>query len=100
MENVIAYWGKRFLLLLIVCNQSVIASAQLSAIDALKTIMIDGSDMPYLVGRPIEQFSLAAIIDGEMEPIPYQIDEYNIGGAVYLLIRIGYGQPPNVTLIL
>ncbi len=83
MENVIAYWGKRFLLLLIVCNQSAIASAQLSVIDALKTIMIDGSDMPYLVGRPIEQFSLAAIIDGEMEPIPYQIDEYNIGGAVY-----------------
>lgn len=56
---------------------------QLSAIDALKTIMIDGADLPNTAGQPIAQFSLAAVIDGLMEPIPFQIDEYNEGGAVY-----------------
>jgi len=55
----------------------------LSSIDAFKTIMIDGMELPNAVGKPIKEFSLAAIIDGDMEPIPFQIDEYNEGGAVY-----------------
>lgn len=84
MHNVILVWRKHlFLLLLIVVNPSVFANAPLNALDAFKTIMIDGSDIGDVVGRPIAEFSLAAIIDGEMEPIPFQVDEYNIGGAVY-----------------
>jgi len=39
--------------------------------------MIDGSELPHAVGYPIKEFSLAAVIDDEMEPIPFQIDEYN-----------------------
>ncbi len=55
----------------------------LPQIDAFKTIMIDGMELPNAVGKPIKRFSLSAIIDGDMEPIPFQIDEYNEGGAVY-----------------
>lgn len=64
-------------------SQHVFSIQPLSDIDAFKTIMIDGFELPNAVGYPIEEFSLAAIIDGEMEPIPFQIDEYNEGGAVY-----------------
>ncbi|HCB39440.1 MAG TPA: hypothetical protein DEP79_07100 [Gammaproteobacteria bacterium] len=55
----------------------------LHPIDAFKIITIEGEDAPGLVGMPLEQLSLAAMIDGVLEPIPYQIDQYNIGGAVY-----------------
>lgn len=64
-------------------SQHVLAANELSDIDSLKTIMIDGADLPKAVGYPIKEFSLAAIVDDLMEPIPYQIDEYNEGGAVY-----------------
>jgi len=64
-------------------SQYAFSIQSLSDIDAFKTIMIDGSELPNAVGYPIKEFSLAAIIDDEMEPIPFQIDEYNEGGAVY-----------------
>ncbi len=84
MDNVTLVWRKHlFLLLFIVFNPSAFANTPLNAIDAFKTIMIDGSDISGAVSQPIELFSLAAIVDDEMEPIPFQIDEYNIGGAVY-----------------
>ena len=84
MDNVALAWRNHlFLILLIVFTPSAFASAPLNAIDAFKTIMIDGSDIEGVVSQPIDQYSLAAIIDDEMEPIPFQIDEYNIGGAVY-----------------
>lgn len=55
----------------------------LQSIDAYKVITIEGEDLPSTIGLPIEQLSLTAIIDDVMEPIPYQIDQYNIGGAIY-----------------
>ncbi len=64
-------------------GQSAFALQPLPPIDAFKAIMIDGMELPNAVGKPIKEFSLAAVIDGEMEPIPFQIDEYNEGGAVY-----------------
>jgi len=64
-------------------SQQALSIQTLNAIDAFKTIMIDGMELPGAMGQPIQEFSLAAIIDGDMEPIPYQIDEYNEGGAVY-----------------
>ena len=78
---------KRFLLSLLILSsaysQHALSIQPLSDIDAFKTIMIAGSDLPRAVGYPIKDFSLAAITDDEMEPIPFQIDEYNEGGAVY-----------------
>jgi len=55
----------------------------LSSIDAFKVITLEGEDMPFAVGKNLESLSLAAVSDGVMEPIPYQFDQYNIGGAVY-----------------
>lgn len=51
--------------------------------EAFKVVTIEGEDLPSMVGLPLQQLSLAAMVDGEMEPIPFQIDQYNIGGAVY-----------------
>ena len=64
-------------------SQWAFALQPLPPIDAFKAIMIDGMELPNAVGKPIKEFSLAAVIDDEMEPIPFQIDEYNEGGAVY-----------------
>ena len=64
-------------------SQTVLGAEPLADIDAFKVIMIEGSELPEALGQPIADFSLAAIIDGEMEPIPFQIDEYNKNGAVY-----------------
>ncbi len=55
----------------------------LSEIAAFQTIMVEGGDLAAVLGEPIDKVSLAAIIDDEMEPVPYQIDEYNSGGAVF-----------------
>lgn len=52
-------------------------------IDEYKPILIDGDSLPLALGKRIEGLSLQAVIDGQMEAIPYQIDEYNTGGAVY-----------------
>lgn len=54
-----------------------------SQIDEYKPLLIDGENMPAALGKRIETLSLQAVIDGQMEPVPYQIDEYNTGGAVY-----------------
>ena len=71
-------------LILLLTNSPVANSVEpLTGIDAFKVIMIDGSEIPEALGQPIADFSLAALIDGEMEPIPFQIDEYNTEGTVY-----------------
>lgn len=55
----------------------------LQQIDAFKVITIEGEDMPWALGLPVEDLSLAAMLDGVMEPIPFQIDQYNEGGAIW-----------------
>ena len=55
----------------------------LERIDAYKVIQISGNDVPNALGIEIADLSLAAVIDDVMEPVPYQIDEYNTGGAIY-----------------
>lgn len=51
--------------------------------EAFKVVTIEGEDLPSVVGLPLEQLSLAAMVDGVMEPVPFQIDQYNEGGAIY-----------------
>ncbi|MBA54553.1 MAG: hypothetical protein CMK89_08875 [Pseudomonadales bacterium] len=55
----------------------------LSQIDAFKVITLEGEDIPWVIGWNLEELSLAAMVDGVMEPIPFQIDQYNTGGAIY-----------------
>lgn len=51
--------------------------------EAYKPILIEGEDLPMALGLPLDQLSLAAVVDDVMEPVPYQIDQYNAGGAPY-----------------
>ena len=55
----------------------------LHKIDAFKVIIVEGEDMPSALGLPLDALSLAAMVDGVMEPVPLQIDQYNTGGAIY-----------------
>ena len=55
----------------------------LTDIEAFKSIMVDGRDIRGALGKTIDTLSLAAIVDDELEPIPYQFDEYNEGGAIF-----------------
>ncbi|MCG8673123.1 MAG: hypothetical protein MI867_27285 [Pseudomonadales bacterium] len=50
--------------------------------EAFKPILVGAADLPAQ-GMKISELSLAAIIDDTAEPIPFQIDEYNEGGAIY-----------------
>ncbi|MCG8313015.1 MAG: hypothetical protein MI976_07335 [Pseudomonadales bacterium] len=45
--------------------------------------MLTGTDIPPIMGMEIEELAVFAVYEGNLEPIPYQIDEYNEGGAVY-----------------
>ncbi|MDX1693216.1 MAG: hypothetical protein R3208_05590 [Ketobacteraceae bacterium] len=51
--------------------------------DGYQVIILDGTSLPGALGNDISDLSLAAVRDGLMEPVPFQIDEYNEGGAVY-----------------
>lgn len=51
--------------------------------DYYRVLMLSGEDIPPVVGTNIKDISLFAVFEGELEPIPYQIDEYNQAGAVY-----------------
>lgn len=55
----------------------------LNAQEAFKVMTIEGEDLPQALGRPLTELSLAAMVDNVMEPVPFQIDQYNIGGALY-----------------
>ena len=69
---------------LILCVSFPVKALQpLADIEAFKSIMIDGRDIATAVGKSIDTLSLAAIVDDELEPIPYQFDEYNEGGAIF-----------------
>lgn len=76
----------RLLLLLACCCIAPVHAASLPPLavnEAFRTIMIDGEDMPMALGLALPRLSLAAMIDEALEPIPYQIDHYNSGGAPY-----------------
>lgn len=51
--------------------------------EAFRTVMIDGEDLAMALGLPLQQLSLAAMIDDAFEPVPFQIDHYNADGAPY-----------------
>ncbi|HEX4937274.1 MAG TPA: hypothetical protein VFX11_01255 [Candidatus Kapabacteria bacterium] len=53
----------------------------LSENEAYKPILVEGEDLPMALGVPLEELSLAAIVDDVMEPVPFQIDQYSEGGA-------------------
>jgi hypothetical protein len=71
------------LLCLIFSAPSFSLAPPLRQIDAFKVISIEGDDIPWIIGVSLDELSLAAMVDGIMEPIPFQVDQYNTGGGVY-----------------
>ncbi|RLU03605.1 MAG: hypothetical protein D9N11_03295 [Ketobacter sp.] len=71
------------LLCLMISVQSYALLPPLRQIDAFKVITVEAEDIPWVLGWRLEELSLAAMVDGVMEPIPFQIDQYNTGGAIY-----------------
>ena len=69
--------------ILLSANTLAAMAPPLSTIDAFKVITVEGEDIPMALGLPLEDLSLAAIVDNVLEPVPFQFDQYNIGGAVY-----------------
>lgn len=53
------------------------------ALQEYQAVRLEAEDLLAAADLPIESLSLAAVIDGALEPIPFQIDEYNTGGGVY-----------------
>ena len=78
------------LLGILLCANAAAITPPLSAIDAFKVITLEGSDMSFALGQKLDDLSLAAVSDGAMQPIPYQFDQYNVGGAVFF---DGWGVP-------
>lgn len=71
------------LVLTLLVSPAVLAYMPTANEDYYRVIALNGSDIPPLVGMEIDRLSLFAVYDGNLEPIPYQIDEYNVGDAVY-----------------
>ncbi|MCG8311605.1 MAG: hypothetical protein MI976_00175 [Pseudomonadales bacterium] len=67
----------------LLCAYQAMANPTESDQNFYQVIFLSGSDIPTTIGKPIADLSLFAVKDGQLEPIPYQIDEYNIGGGVY-----------------
>ena len=53
------------------------------ALQEYQAVRLEAEDLLVAADLPIENLSLAAVVDGALEPIPFQIDEYNTGGGVY-----------------
>lgn len=80
-----------FAMLSLIVSNTLFANSQH---DDYKTIILDGEYIPQSLGNEIDSLSLAAVHNGTMEPIPFQIDEYNEGGALYFE---GWDVPINGT---
>ena len=71
------------LILTLLCSPAALAYLPTANEDYYRVIALNGSDIAPAVGMEIDKLSLFAVYEGNLEPIPYQIDEYNVGGAVY-----------------
>jgi hypothetical protein len=60
------------------------ASAALSAIEKDKVITVTAQQLDGLNTYKLDQYSLAAVKNGLLEPIPYQFDEMTKDGFVYI----------------
>ena len=71
------------LLILFLFAPTVSAFLPSSEEDYYRVIMIDGKELASTLGKALDKLSLFSVIDGVLEPVPFQIDEYNIGGGVF-----------------
>lgn len=51
--------------------------------DSEKILRLSTRDIPAASGLPIKSLRFASVRNGALEPVPFQIDEYNTAGLVY-----------------
>ncbi|MBV1882141.1 MAG: hypothetical protein KUG82_10925 [Pseudomonadales bacterium] len=60
-----------------------ISTMGLSEAEKLRVVEIKGSDIKNWLNESVGSYSVSAVVDGHLVPIPYQFDEYDINGLVY-----------------
>lgn len=72
------------ILLLVLLPFSTHSQADFVSIEEHRVVTLKGSELSHLIGRPFEQLSLVSIKRGKPRPIPFQFDDININGGVYI----------------
>ena len=74
------------LLLPILISAPVIASdfAEASDVRQLEVTVIKGKNLPALLNKNIDGYSIMAVVNNELEAIPFQFDDKNIRGLTYV----------------
>lgn len=67
----------------LLASASVLAG-ELSAVDKARLAIVKGGELGALAGEPFSDYSLMAMRDGKLEPIPYQFDDMNDAGFPYV----------------
>lgn len=49
-----------------------------------RIITVKGESFPLVIGQPLERFSLVSVHNGRLNAIPYQIDDMDVEGGVYI----------------
>lgn len=71
-------------LTLAACLASTAAAAELSPARSIEVVTVKGNDLGDLQGQAFDQYSVMALKDGALTPIPYQFDDINKRGFPYV----------------
>ena len=58
-------------------------AAGLGKTEQLKVIELKGAELSSWLGDSIDSYSVGAVVNNRIVPIPFQFDEYNVNGEVY-----------------
>ena len=58
--------------------------SEISPARMLEVTIVTGKELPKLLNKPSESYSIMAISDGEISPIPYQFDDINVKNLLFV----------------
>lgn len=64
-------------------SPSILSANELSPARSIEVSVISGEKLPALAGKEFKNYSVMAVTDEKLSPIPYQFDERNSGGFLY-----------------
>ncbi len=73
-----------FLLLFFSAIANLTQAEPLSPARQIEVSVVSGKDLASLLGKNFEQFSVMAISEGQLQPIPFQFDDRNEAGLLYV----------------
>lgn len=60
------------------------ATSQISPARNLEVTIVTGKELPKLLNKSVEPYSVMAVSDGNLVPIPFQFDDLNLKGLVHV----------------